>query len=126
MKQRYYLRRQIEGDQRRFVVGYEVNISGIRFRVEQGRKDPNDRVLLWLTPTGWVPIEMAAGALMADFFYENEHVLYPPPYAGGEKYRDFLKHAMQHGWEKAVAGLRAEKSAKQQSMFDPTTERGVA
>ena len=117
MTPRYYLRKAVNGDERRFVVGYEVQVSGIHFRVEQGRKHPDDRVLLWNTPTGWVPIEMAAGALMADFFYENEHVLYPPPYSGGEKYREFLKHAMQHGWDKAVAGLRMEKNAKQRSLF---------
>jgi hypothetical protein len=117
MSPRYLLRRAINGD-RRFVPGYEVVISGLRFRVEQGHKGPADLVLLWFTPTGWRRIEMAAGALMADFFYENEHGLYPPPhYLGGEKYRDFLKHAMQHGWEKADAGLKSEKQLKQERLF---------
>jgi hypothetical protein len=114
---RYYLRPQVAGEHRRFTVGYEVDVSGLRFRVEQGGKHPDDRVLLWWTGSGWRLIEMAAGALMADFFYENEHVLYPPPYKGGEMYREFLKHAMQHGWSKAVAGLNAQKQMKQPSLF---------
>lgn len=103
-----YLRWRNDG--RRFAVGYQTTISGITFRVEQGRKSEDDRVLEWLTDRGWRPIDMAVGFLLVDFFYENEHELYPPPLEGGEYYRRFEEKAVQKGWQAALAQLQAEKA----------------
>ena len=100
---------------RRFFNGWGSEISGIHFRVVQGQKSPNDLKIEWLTAFGWRPIEMDAAALLADFFYENEEALYPQTngYKGGQKFWEFLRHAMRHGWVRAVGGKNIERSQRQ-------------
>lgn len=108
---------------RRWHPGQTVEISGVTFRVVQGRKGPADLRLEWLTSSGsWRPVDMAAGGLMADFFYENESYLYPD-HKGGRKYLDYLREAAQFGWDKAQATLRLEKLVKgaQPTMFGKDT-----
>lgn len=110
--------------QRRFHAGQTFTFDGITFRVQQGDKRTADGTegvdlrLDWYTPDGrWVAIGMGTVAFMADFLFENEDVLYPPPrYQGGGKFWGFIRHAMKHGHEKAIAGLNAEKDAKQRQM----------
>lgn len=105
-----FLRRR--DDARRFAAGYSAHISGIPFRVVQGRKSADDLKLEWLTDRGWVPVDMAAGGLLADFFYENEHRLYTHPNAlGGEKYMRFLQDCVRLGWQEAMDKLVDEKAA---------------
>jgi len=99
---------------RRFHDGYMEEISGLPFRVRQGRKHENDLVLEWHTGDSWRAIDMRAGFLLADFFYENEHVLYPPPAQGGEKYRRAMERAIQRGYDEATAELLKEKRAKRE------------
>lgn len=93
----------------------EFELAGQRFRVQRGVKSPDDLRLDWYTPTGWRAVPMSPGAMMADFFFENEDVLYPPDMGnqGGSKYIALLRHAARHGWQKANAGLLAERAAKQ-------------
>jgi hypothetical protein len=76
----------------------------------------------------WVPVPMAVGALLADFFYENEDVLYPPGpnVLGGRKYIRYVKHAAIHGWQKAEAGLRAERERKNAQFTLPFDEGDTA
>lgn len=108
---------------RRFSAGDQFELGGLRFRVRAGQKEPRgpgeDLVLDWLTPEhGWKAVPGSAGALIADFICENEGVLYPsPPFEGADKYRKYLTHAIRHGWMKAEAGLRLERSYKNQAMF---------
>jgi hypothetical protein len=106
---------------RRFHAGYSVDISGIRFRVVQGRKvdrgkDRQDlRLEWWASGVGkWQAVDMQAAAFLADFFYENEEELYPQAEGmqGGRKFWEYLRWAMKHGWTKAQAGLRAEKAMR--------------
>jgi len=95
---------------RRFNAGEYFNVSGIEFRVEQGRKHPDDRVLLWWSQEyGWKPIEMTVGFLLADFFFENEEVLYPKPAKGGDYYLDACEVAARNGWRQADEQLKAAK-----------------
>lgn len=111
--------------ERRFQAGQTFTFDGITFRVQQGDKRTAEGVegvdlrLDWYTPDGrWVAIGMGTVAFMADFLFENEQVLFPPPrYQGDGKFWTFLRHAMKHGHDKAIAGLEAEKSMKQQQMF---------
>ena len=105
-------------------------ISGVRFRVVLGSKTARadatghrgrDLCLEWQTVVGWRPCEMAVGALFADFFYDNEDVLYPRPIGqGGNKYRSYLYHAMKEGWQVADGVLQFEKRHKddEPSLFD--------
>lgn len=91
--------------------------SGITLRVEQGKKAADD-LRMDIFVGRWVPIPMAFGAILADFFYENEEVLYPPrgdagP-KGGKKYLDYLQGAAYVGWEAAESYLQDEKEAARQ------------
>ena len=97
---------------RRWRDGWSRRIDGISFRIVRGRKGPNDLRLDWYVDGQWRPIHMRIAALLTDFFYENEDVLYPPPAKGGQKILDYLRWAAKNGWEKAEAGLRAERELK--------------
>ena len=97
-------------------------VDGIRFRIVQGKKADNDLRLEWQIPGGeWRAVSMAAGAIMADFWYENENVLYPPERGllGGEKYSQYLGTAMHDGWEVADAVLQTEKAASRTAASRP-------
>lgn len=111
-------------------------VDGVRFRVVPGVKKPGDLRMDWWLEGRWVPAPMSWGALLGDFFYDNEQFLYPPMpnnrLKGGEKYVLFVRHAGRHGWRSAMAGLRAEKAmreARTPSLFDntaPGVEPGAA
>lgn len=96
----------------RWHAGWKHKVAGIHLRVVTGKKSPDDLRIEWLTSEGWIAIPMAAGAVMADFWYENEDVLYPPPAMGGRKYLSYLATAARDGWEAADATLQAERAAK--------------
>lgn len=88
---------------RRFRAGQQREFDGIRVRIVPGYKrtrgDADDLRLEWETPSGWRAVSMATVLAMADFFYENEDALYPPPrYQGGRYWADALTRAMQSGW----------------------------
>lgn len=107
---------------RRFQEGQRFLVDGMEFLVQQGSKHPDDLRLLWRIGGRWRPVRMAVGAFLADFFFENEQVLYPPrpdgsgP-KGGAKYLDYIRHAARFGWEKAEAGLVAERQVKESRLF---------
>lgn len=98
---------------RRWTADRTVNINGLRFRAVTGYKHPKDLRLEVLQEVGWRPVPMLVGAMLADFFGENEDVLYPPPAAGGRKYMGYLWDAYQTGWQSADARLRQERAAKE-------------
>lgn len=106
---------------RRFQPGWQETVGGVTYRVVLGRKmsrvpDAVDLKLEAWTPRGWQAVPMAVGALMADFFYENEEVLYPPSagFQGGTYYVTYLNQAVSDGWEVADERLQAEKRAREQ------------
>lgn len=96
-------------------------VDGLWFKVERGKKAPDDLRLDILAAyrdeeTGLVearalPVSMSFSAILADFFYENENVLYPPPrFKGGKRHSQHMALAEQQGWEVAEA-LKAEEIA---------------
>lgn len=97
-----------------FAAGQCDEIGGIRYRVRQGRKGPDDLVLELEGHRGFVPAKMALGALMADFFYQNEESLYPRQfgYRGGDMYFNFLLSAIRRGWREACLELEAERQRR--------------
>ncbi len=112
---------------RRFEVGAKFVLAGITFRVERGSKPTSngvDQRLDWLTPDGWRAVPMAVGYLLADFFTDNEDILYPPgsvssqggTCVGGEKYMRALRRAKNHGWRAAAEETSYERRS-QPSLF---------
>ena len=88
-------------------------LGGIEFRVRPGRKADGDLVLEWMTSEGWRAIPMSVGLMLNDFHYSVEDHLYPPPfYKGGRYWLEYVRHAVDHGWRKAWAGVEAAKSVK--------------
>lgn len=105
---------------RRWQNGDFGELHGLRWRVRTGAKHPEDLVLEINVEGYWLAVSMTLGFLLADFFFQNEDVLYPPSqgYRGGYKYLNDCKVAALHGWDKAAAGLRAEKAMKADRLFD--------
>jgi len=101
---------------RRFEAGEFHECDGIGFRIVKGVKSPEDLRLDWWTGSEWRAISSKTVGFMAEFIYENEHVLYPPPLQGGEKFVAYLKHSIQHGTGKAQAGLDVERRNKQRRL----------
>jgi hypothetical protein len=100
---------------RRFTAGDHGEFAGIDWRVVPGRKAPAD-LRLEFRAMEFAPVSMNLGFLMADFFHENENVLYPPSdgYEGGLRYLRFCRGAVLVGWPEAVARLESEKTAKRE------------
>lgn len=98
-----------------FVVGQEYDIGGVRLRIRQGRKGPDDLVLDIEGYAGYVPVRMTLGALMADFFFQNEERLYPQEFnfEGGNRYVRFIHRAIAIGWENAAAQLARERALRE-------------
>ena len=101
----------VVGNYQRFVEGDNFDVSGLPFRVRFGKHRDGDLRLEWMTPAGWRPIEMAAALAQVDFFYENEHRLFPPSegYAGGEYFLAATRRAVRHGWKHAADVIRTER-----------------
>ena len=113
---------------RRFAAGDNMELAGLPFRVITGNKAPGDLRIDWYAPSGeWVPIPMSALFMLFDFFWENEHILYPPSrgYKGGEKLTQALRQAQKHGWRAATDELEAERrqaELRRQSTLFPEWE----
>jgi hypothetical protein len=97
---------------RRWAAGQSFTLNGLRWRIQAGKKGPHDLRLEVLAPEGWLPVRMAMGWMQADFFYENEDVLYPPPAQGGQRYLHYVDGAARLGWETAQAMLESEQNEK--------------
>lgn len=85
------------------------------YRVQPGVKAPGDLVLQqYAAGSGWRAVTMAAGFLLADFFFENEDRLYPPAdgLVGGVMYLQHIRHAALFGWESAQRQLLAAQRRK--------------
>lgn len=109
---------------RRWHAGWQMEIDGVRFRVRRGKKTPRgpgeDLVLEWFVGGRWQPIKLRIAALITDFCFENEDVLYPPSqFKGGMDCVEYLKTAVVYGWDKADALLNVERHQKpQQSLLE--------
>lgn len=108
---------------RRWTARRRFNVDGVWFRVVPGKKSPDDLKLEMLVPkrnvdgsvgTKWLAVHMSLGALLADFFYENEDILFPPEdgYKGGEYHSKHLRQAEEEGYEAATKTLRATQAKK--------------
>jgi hypothetical protein len=121
----------IDIGERRFAEGDRFHEGGIRFRVERGRKTDDDLRIDWYVAESgqWVAIPMSVLFLLVDFFWENEHVIYPPSrgYQGGEKFWQALRGSWLHGWKSSQDGLAAERRQRelracQPGLFDTYSE----
>lgn len=99
----------------RFIAGDHGDVGGIRWRVRTGRKGPTDLILDLEGGRGFVPVRMALGFLMADFFEGNEAQLYPRMYGyqAGDMYMNFCLMAQRHGWLPAVAELERQREQRE-------------
>jgi hypothetical protein len=97
-----------------FRAGMSFFIAPFEYRVVPGKKDPNDLVLEVLKAGTWHKVTMDHAFLYADFFYENEEVLYPPPYRGGHYFLRRLKDAAVLGWRHEAQRLKDQKQAKRE------------
>lgn len=66
----------------------------------------------WMVGGQWQAIPMEAVAILTDFFYENENVLYPPPAEGGDYFMTYLHGAATEGFGVVEVQLQAEKQQK--------------
>lgn len=96
---------------RRFQAGQTGDFNGIQWRIVNGKKHPEDLRLDICSPS-WRSIPMALSFLEADFFTENERVLYPN--GDRDKYLKFLRGAVILGWEVAHDQLEEEKRRKRE------------
>jgi hypothetical protein len=99
---------------RRWHEGDYGDLCGVPYRVVKGVKfrgvnpEENDLVLQWFVNGQWRAVDMKAGALMADFFYENEEYAFPQErgFLGGNYYLAYINGAAQSGWQQANKRLR--------------------
>lgn len=96
---------------RRWQAGDDFWCDGIRYRVIEGRKGPDDLRLERRVDGEWRPVKMESGFMLADFFFENEQVLYPRAkgHRGGFEYLRALQDATRHGWETTQRRLSAQQ-----------------
>lgn len=99
---------------RRFRSGDGGEIGGIPWRIVTGMKSEDDLRMDIQVGEKWVAVKMDLGFLMADFFYENENVLYPPSqgFRGGQMYLDFCRGAAYMGWTHASETLSDQRRRK--------------
>lgn len=96
----------------------EFELDGLRWRVVLGRKESRvpgevDLRLEHMTPNGWRPTAMALLFMLADFWYENEDILYPRPrWQGADYLLRAVRRATQNGYESEITRLEDEKAAK--------------
>lgn len=96
---------------RRWQAGWRGTVDGVTLRVERGKKGPADLRMDVFVGGEWKPVHMSLGCVLADFFFENEDVLYPPSqgFAGGTYYLRALAEAPKVGWEAVVGRIRSER-----------------
>ena len=105
---------------RRWAPGAEFELDGLRWRVVRGRKQSRvpgeiDLRLEHLTPQGWRPTAMALLFMLADFWYENEDLLYPRPrFQGADYLLRAVGRAAKNGYQSEVDRLEAEKARKRE------------
>lgn len=105
---------------RRWAAGDEYwSKEGLHLRVVEGAKPVNGNgegrdLRLEVDVNGqWTAVHMELGFALADFFYENEEVLFPPPqYKGGEKYLEQVQNAARFGYLAAQEWLERESRRK--------------
>ena len=98
--------------ERRWRAGDRFWCDEVEYRVMPGRKGPDDLRLEHYVNGEWRPVKMETGFLLADFFFENEHVLYPRAkgYRGGYEYLRAIQHATRYGWESTQQQLREQQA----------------
>lgn len=101
---------------RRWREGWRATVDGVTLRVVRGKKQSRivgaDDLRMDIFVGGeWKPVHMSLGCILADFFMENEDVLYPPTqgFAGGTYYLRALEQAPLIGWEAVVSKIRDER-----------------
>lgn len=115
---------------RRWKVGDKGMVSGIPYRIVQGRKAADDLVIELYANGRWRRVGMEVGFLLADFFADNEdRVLYPNDRArrvaagGGEYYMSECWRAVKDGWQSAAQKLRLERAARVcRNLFTPRAD----
>ena len=109
---------------RRWEAGWTDNVSGIEFRIVEGRKEPGDLRMEWRTAGGWLPVKMSAVFMLTDFFVENEQHLkqFRPHWTetGADYFFRFLSMAVQDGWTAAAGQLEEQRVA-----LRPTVRRAT-
>lgn len=96
-----------------FEPGTALELGGVHFRFVQGVKAADDVRMDILVPR-WTKVSMKLGYVMADFYAQNERVLYP--HRGdkaGERYIYACKGAQLLGWEHAADHLDFERAQAQ-------------
>lgn len=102
---------------RRFQAGDTFELWPVHYRIVQGCKGPDDLRLEWRAAGEWRPVTMAHSALHADFFCENEEILYPTcrGQRGAHYFLGWLGTATKVGWDEAVRRLNEDKRKKRAS-----------
>jgi hypothetical protein len=102
-----------------FRAGQEFDLSGVKVRIVQGKKSPDD-LRLEIRTNGWVPASMVLNFVMADFYAQNEHTLQNARVIGktcgqtaGARFIHFCKGAQTLGWRIAAAQLKSEREEAQ-------------
>ena len=103
---------------RRFHAGDTFRIPPMDYRLERGKKGPDDLRLDWryhddqgrISP--WRPVELDHVALIVDAIADNENVLYPLPASGGAYVWRFVRTAFKDGWHKARHDLHLQRMCK--------------
>lgn len=91
-----------------FRAGDHGEIFGVEWRIVRGRKHPEDLRLEIRTPK-FLPVSMVLGYLFADFYAQNERVLYPHIRDAGRRYRIAIHGAQTLGWQDAADQLAYER-----------------
>jgi hypothetical protein len=100
-------------DSRRWAPGQVIDDNAMPlFRCVPGSKGQRDLRLEWFVRGAWRAVPMAAGLVMADFFFENENVLFPWPAKGGGMYLGAVTEAARKGWMPVAARLADERAAR--------------
>lgn len=87
--------------------------EGLRFRVVQGKKSPDDLRVDVAVAGSWRPVRMELLFFLMDFFFENEEYLYPPPkFKGGLKILNAARTASMRGYRFAQQELSEEQRQK--------------
>src|SRR4030095_1038690 len=95
---------------RRWRPSMMLEVNGVTFPPQPARKKPGDIKIQVKTPAGWRDVEMKLGAVLTDFFFENEDWLFPRPRLnGGMEHLGYLWDAAWVGWPYAETRLQEQK-----------------